>query len=399
VKNLILAGGRASRELSVLIPKGRNKVLLKIMGKPVIYYSLNGLQQTVSAETILVYRAGEEDVYREASSYSQTPLIPVVQETGDSVHEAILAAESRLRDIDYFFLVFGDIIVEQDAFTHLLNTHLTEEPSATILVVPIEPRNVYTYGLAIVDENSFVKKVVEKPQSIELREPCYALGGLYILPIWILDKLEKGYTLPQAIDYLARESRVRAVYYSDLWIDIGYPTDLLEATYQLLSRIDQQFISNKAEIETNTVIKGPVYISDNVYIDHYVVIKGPVYLGDDSFIGAHSFIRHYVNIENRVRIGAFNEIRYSNIQPYTFTHSRVTIMDSIIGENTLFESNITLLNVLSEEEEPPRLRIHIVNKPGEKIRKMGSVIGYNSRISTNKVLKPGTILEPNTVLK
>ncbi|OYT38650.1 MAG: nucleotidyl transferase [Desulfurococcales archaeon ex4484_58] len=397
MKNLILAGGRAREELSVLVPPGKNKVLLKIMGKPVIYYPLTNLQRVSRAETLLVYRVGEESVYREASQYSLETLTPIPQQSGETIHDAILAAKDKLNDTDHFFLVFGDIIVEQDAFSQLLSIHLSEEPDATLLAIPLEPRHIETYGLLSINEDSYVDKVLDKPIS-ETTKPLYIAGGAYILPTWIIDLLEKQYTLPQALNEVASKGKVRAVYWSNTWIDIGYPSDLLEATYQLLSRIRDVSISGKAEIEKTAVIEGPVVIEDHAYIDHYVVIKGPAYIGDGAFIGTHSFIRDYTNIESKTRLGAYNEVRYSNIQSYTLMHSRVIVMDSLIGENTVFEPNITILNVLPEEEEPPRLRTHIVKKPTKTLKKMGAVIGYNVRINSGTIIKPGEIIEPNTIV-
>jgi len=398
MKNLILAAGKATRELSVLIPPGSNKVLLRVMGKPVIYYSLTAVQQVNRAETVLVYRVGEERVYREASEYSVASIIPAPQEVGYEIQDGIKAASAKLGDVDYFVLVFGDIILEAEAISQLLSTHLSEEPDATILAVPVEPRHIETYGLVVVDEYGYVKKTIAKPLGKELAEPLYISGGAYILPSWSLDLFEKNQTLPEVINYIASRGRVRAVYWNGLWVDIGYPTDLLEASYQLLTRIKGVHLSDNAEIEQTAVIEGPAIIEDHAYIDHYTVVKGPVYIGKNTFIGAHSFVRFYVDIEERVALGAYNEVRYSNIQPYVKTHSRVIILDSVIGENTLIEPNVTILNILPEQEEPPRLRTHIVTKPGTIKRKLGAIIGCNSKISSNKILYPGQIIEPNSLL-
>ncbi len=396
MKNLVLAGGKPSRELSVLIPPDKNKVLLRIMGKPVIYYSLSSLQRVNRAETLLVYRVGEENVYREARNYSLETLTPVPQEEGNSVGEAILSAKEKLGDSDYFFLLFGDLILEHDAFSQLLSTHLAEEPDATLLAVPVEPPHIENYGLLIVNEYGYVEKVLDKP--VENKQPLYIAGGAYILPTWIIDYLEKGYNLLQALNMITDKGKVKAVYWNGTWIDIGYPADLLEATYQLLDQVKGVEIHDKAVIEKTVIIEGPVIIDEDAYIDHYTVLKGPLYIGKRSFIGAHSFVREYTNIEEKVRLGAYNEVRYSNIQPYTLLHSHILLMDSIIGENTVLESNITTLNILPEEEEMPRLRTHIVKKPGKTKKKIGSIIGYNVKINAGKILKPGEIIKPNQVI-
>ena len=398
MKNLVLAGGKASKELSVLIPPGRNKVLLKVLGKPIVYYSVTSLQRVNRSDTILVYRAGEEEVYREALAYSLEPITPVPQERGSTVHEAVLAACRKLEDTDYFFLLFGDLIIEPDALTLLISTHLSEEPDATVLAIPAVPKHIETYGLLVINEYGYVEKVLEH-SPYPNRYPVYIVGGAYILPTWILDLLEKGFTLPQALDNMARKGKVKAIHWSGLWIDIGYPADLLEAVYQLLSKLKGVAISDKAEVEKTAVIEGPVVIEEKAYIDHYTVIKGPAYIGRESFIGAHSFIREYADIEEKVRIGAYNEIKYSSIQPYAEFHSRVIVMNSIVGERAVLESNITTLNIIMNEEKAIRLRTHLAEKLGKEIKKMGTVIGYNSKIPTNTIINPGEIIKPNTIYR
>ena len=403
MKNIILAAGRAKRELSVLIPPGKNKVLLRILGKPVIYYPLHSLQEASGKETIIVYRKGEEQVIKEAGNYSKYSIIPITQEEGNTIREAILAASKELDKENYFFLVFGDIVVEPEPLIRLYNTHLTEEPDATILLIPYDPEYAETYGTATIDEEGYLTKTLTS-KSIE--KPKYIIGGAYILPNHILDLLEKNLNLPEAINQLIQEgARIKTILWTGTWIDIGYPTDLLEADYTLLSTIKSTIISDKAEIEPTSTIIGPVIIDENTYIDHHVLIKGPVYIGKNSFIGAHSFIRQYSDINNNVRIGAYNEVKKSNIQPYTLLDSYVYIADSIIGENSIIGAYTITLNVLEAKMKTPRVRKHLVNPPKKEIEKLGAIIGYNTKIGTKtiiypgKTIKPETIIEPDTVLR
>ncbi len=401
MKTLILAGGRAKKELNVLIPPGSNKVLLHVLGKPVIAYPLEAVSKIIRGEVILVYRVGEERVYREASKYSENIIRGVAQISGESIRDAILAASRYLEDTDYFTLVFGDIIFDPEALGQVLSTHLSTEPDATILVAPLDPEHATTYGVVEVDENGNARRIVEKPLKLPGEAPYYISAGIYILPLRILDYLEKNQSLPQALNKLAEEGVVKTVYWSGLWIDIGYPWDLLEATHELLDRVKYSSISSKAEIESTVTITGPVIIEDNVYIDHYALIKGPAYIGKNSFIGAYSFIRNHTCLNEKTRVGAHAEVKHSLVQPYTLLDSKVVLADSIIGENTIIGAGTITLNILPEQEKYPRLRTHLVTPPSIKRqkRKLGAVIGYNVKINPGAILKPGTIIEPNTVIQ
>ncbi|MCD6301002.1 MAG: NTP transferase domain-containing protein [Staphylothermus sp.] len=403
MKNIILAAGKAKKELSVLIPPGKNKVLLRILGKPVIYYPLRSLQEASGKETIIVYRRGEEQVIDEAGKYSKHPIVPIAQEKGETIRDAILVASKELEKENHFFLVFGDIIIEPEALIRLYNTHLTEEPDATILLVPYDPEYAETYGIATIDEEGYLTKILTNTSA---NKPKYIIGGAYILPNHILDLLEKNMNLPEAINQLIQEgAKIKTVLWTGTWIDIGYPADLLEADYALLSMVKSSIISDKAEIEPTSTIIGPVIIEENTYIDHHVLIKGPVYIGKNSFIGAHSFIRQYTDINNNVRIGAYNEVKKSNIQPYTLLDSYVYLADSIIGENSIIGAYTITLNVLESKMKPPRIRKHLVSPPKKEVKKLGAIIGYNTKIGTKttiypgKTIKPESIIEPNGILK
>ncbi len=395
MKPVILAGG-VSEKLSMLVPSGRSKHCLKILGKPVIYYPLSAIEKVVEQDIILVYTY--DDVLKEALRYSSRRVIGVEQR-GAGIEGAILSVEKELGDTDYFLLVFGDLVFDPKALSSLLSVFYKLEPEATVLTIPLNERFISTYGVAIVDIDGTVKKVVEKPSSIEeVERPAYTLGGVYILPTWVLEYLKIGESLPEVINRIAREHRVVSVHWSGLWIDIGYPADLLEASRQLLDRLKGVYIAGDVEIADTVVIKPPVYIEDGVSIDHYAIIKGPVYIGRDSFIGAHSFLRHYTSLEGNNRIGAYTEVKNSILQPYVFIDSHSYIGDSIIGENTIVGPHTVTLNVLPRGEAPPRLREHIVSIPSIKkpTLKLGAIIGYNVRIGADTILYPQSIVPPET---
>lgn len=395
---LVLAGGPASRDLSVLLPNGYNKVLLKIIGQPIVCHVLSAIRRTSKAKINLLYRVGEEAVYREALRCVEDGLIPVIQESGSTVGEAVLAASSKLEGSDKFVLVFGDLVFDPRDFSQIVSTSLMEEHDATVLAVPLDPRKAGTHGLIIVDEYGFVKKVLSSPPSGGV-ENAYIAGGIYVLPIRILDLLERGMDLPQALDTIASEGNVKAVYARGDWVDVGSAKDFLRASHVLLSRLKGVFIHEKAVVERTAVIEDPpVYVDEDAHVDHYAVIKGPAYIGKRSFIGTHSFVRYSCNVESDVRIGAFSEARFSNIQPYVYVHSRVLLMDSVVGENTIVESNVTVLNIPIEDEELPKTRSIKIKKPGVRIEKIGVVVGYGSKIGAGVLLKPGDVVDKGSVI-
>nr|WP_162097826.1 NDP-sugar synthase [Thermogladius calderae] len=389
--NVVLAAGRPSRELGVLVPPRSNKVLLRVLGRPVLYYPVSGVYQANRSTVVIVYRSGEDAVPREASSALDLPVEFVEQEAGETVRDAILAARKAIDTVDYFLLSFGDLVLDSEAYAKVVNTHLEESPDATILVTPVEPHNVENYGLVSVDENWLVKRVYSTAGS-RPPEAVYTIAGVYILPSRVLDYLEKGLNLPEALQRVAESGRVKAVLWTGTWVDVGYPEDLLEAVYQLLSRLREVRISGKAAVERTAVIEGPVVVEEGAYIDHYAVVKGPAYIGKRSFVGAHSFVRDYVDLEENSRVGSYSEVKFSSIQPFSLMDSKVTVLNSVLGSESIVGIGVTTLNVLPSEETPPRLREHVV-RGGVFEKKMGAVIGYGARVPPYTVLKPGSVFK------
>jgi len=398
LKPVVLAGGEPKR-ISVLVPSGRSKHTLRVLGKPIIYYPINAIERVLRQDIVLVY--SYEDVLKEALRHSRRRVIGVEQR-GHGIEAAIISASDELNDVDYFLLVYGDLIFDSQALSSLVEAFYSVEPAAAILTIPLEERFAYTYGVVSVDLGGLVKKVIEKPARIEeIERPAYTIGGIYILPTWIIDYLEGGLSLPEALAKIASDRKVIAVHWSGLWIDIGYPADLLEASRLLLDGMHGLYIADDVEIENTALIKPPVIIENGVYIDHYAVIKGPVYIGRNSFIGAHSFVRHYTSLEERIRIGAYTEVKNSNLQPHIVVDSFCYLGDSVIGENTSIGSHVVTLNVIPSEETPPRLREHLVYPQTIKkpVLKLGAIIGYNVKLGAGTILYPQSIVPPETYIE
>ncbi|MEZ0393480.1 MAG: sugar phosphate nucleotidyltransferase [Desulfurococcaceae archaeon] len=382
---LVLAAGPPSEELRPLVPPRGNKVLLHVLGRPILYHVLSAVSRRCN-RTLVVYREGEELVAEEASRIAPSA-VPVKQRAGNTVRDAVLAAAGLVDREAYFLLAFGDLVIPEDAVAELLSAHYEEEPDATILAVPVEPYHVETYGIVEVDEGWRARRV--EPRGT-VGGAFYALGGIYVLPNSVLDLLERGANLPEAIGRLASEGRVRAVPWNRMWVDVGYPTDIIEASYQLLSALDGSSISSRAEVKPTAVIEGPVIVEEGAVVDHYAVIKGPAYVGRGAFVGAHSLVRDHADLGPSTKVGAFAEVKRSNLQPGASVGSGAVVLDSVLGGNSELGAGTVTVNV-PVEEVVPRLRERIAGRPPRVERKMGAVVPYGARIRPLSVIGPGAV--------
>lgn len=393
MKTLVLAGGSPGG-LSVLVPPGKSKHSLRIVGRPLIHYSLSAIREAVGRDAILVY--SNEDVYMEAVKLNGIRVIGVKQEE-EGIEGAIKSAVKELGGEDYFLLIYGDLVIDSKALFRVMESFYSYEPTIAVLTTPLEESYVYTYGVASIDLDGQIRRIVEKPLGVNAVErPAYTVGGIYVLPTWIIDYFEKGVGFIDALNKVASGEKAIAVHWNGLWIDVGYPADLLEATRQVLNMLHGLHVSEGVEVERNAVIEPPAFIDEGVYIDYSAVIKGPVYIGKSCFIGAHSFIRHYTSLEGRVRVGAFSEVKNTNIQPHVVIDSFTYIGDSVIGEDTCIGSHVVTLNLLPNEETPPRLKEHLVTPQSLKkpLRKLGAIVGYGARIGASTTLYPQSVVQP-----
>ncbi len=393
MKTVVLAGG-GSGELGVLVPPGGSKHSLRIVGRPLIHYPLMAVREAVGRDVVLVYSSG--DVYREAVELSDVRVVGVRQE-GEGIEEAVKSAAKELDGEDYFILVYGDLVIDSKALLKVVESFYSYEPSMVVLTTPLEEKHVHTYGVASVDLYGQVRRVVEKPSSIDaVEKPAYTVGGVYVLPTWIIDCLGKGVGFTDALNRVVGEGRAIAVHWNGLWVDVGYPADLLEATKQLLNALRGLHVGGGVEVEGSAVIEPPAFIDEGTYVDHGAVVKGPVYIGRGCFIGAHSFVRHYASLEERVRVGAFSEVKNSNVQPHVVIDSFTYIGDSIVGGDSCIGSHVVTLNLLPGEEVPPRLKEHLVTPQSMRkpVRKLGAIIGYGARIGAGAILYPQSVVQP-----
>ncbi len=94
------------------------------------------------------------------------------------------------------------------------------------------------YGV-LVEENGFLKKIVEKPKKFISH---LVNTGLYKFTPEVFDKLNKikksprgEYEITDAINLLAKKKKVKIKRIKDFWVDFGNPADIIQVSYLLKS--------------------------------------------------------------------------------------------------------------------------------------------------------------------
>ena len=384
MRAVILAGG-AGRGLKV-ITGGRPKTLVPLAGKPVIEYVIETLIKSKITEiTLVTDRPSEfEDI---TVKYGMKVRFDTKKQEGNEVIGALLTAKEELSKGSILF--YGDTLTEPEAVQTLLTTYL-ESGDPTLLLVPEE--DVTLYGAVKVSEGGLVKEIIEKPG--KPLEGYYAFGGLAILNAEIMNLIESYGALDKALnEYIRKGGKVRAAIWGGLWVDIGYPWDILTALYNILSRLKASVISSRAKVSSKAVIEGPVIIEDNAVIEHGSIVRGPAYIGRDVLLGVDSFIRPYTSIEYNASIASYAEIVWSSIQPEV-TIGRASFLGySVVGPKAVVEPFV-LTKIVVEPEKVGIKAIREYRRRREYF-KIGSFIGYRARVRSFTILEPGTTITTN----
>jgi len=377
---VVLVGGSGTgvRDITGGIPKA----LLKVAGKSVIERVIDGLLTCGLKDITLV--SDQPSLFEDITvKYGDIADIQVIKQVGSGVRDAILSAKDVLSKPT--LLVYGDTLVPHEAFRMVINAYLTYGKSV-IMVVPEE--DVRLYGAVLIDDEGRVVDFVEKPTT-EI-DGAYAYGGITIYDKELVEVLEESSTVDEAFKRYIGRKTFKVAIWSGWWVDIGFPWDLLKATYYILSELRDIRISSKASIASTAVLKGPLVIEDDVEIDHYTVLKGPLYIGRNVTVEPHSLVDNYTSIEEGVHIGAYTEFFWSSIQPKVVIGHNSHIYLTVIGSEALIEGNVVtsvdirkniLLNILGSRG------VAAISKTLLNYLKKCSSISYKAKIKAGSIVR------------
>ncbi|WP_335966792.1 DapH/DapD/GlmU-related protein [Galbibacter sp. PAP.153] len=152
-------------------------------------------------------------------------------------------------------------------------------------------------------------------------------------------------------------------------------------------------------LENDYVIKEGNAVHNTAIVEAGAVIKPPCIIGSNSFVGANAYLREGVFIGNNVKIGAGCEIKSSFILNNSAVAHFNYIGNSIIGHDVNFEAGSIAANHYNERENKEIWVLIGDNIIKTHTKKFGALVGDGSRIGTNAVLSPGTILQKKSIVK
>ena len=385
---VILAAGESSRFWPL---NQRHKSLLKIMGRPLIFYTIESLKKA-GIKDIIIVQGPKKDIEEELKNYDLRGDIKyVIQEEPKGMGNAIFQARDYLKD--QFFVLNAERSDCEDYIKLILEKQ--KSSGANLILLGAKTDNPQLYGILDL-EGERAKNLIEKPE--KGKEPSnIKVVGIYFLPKKFLDYYQKVpehmYALEDALALYMKEKEVRVALTTEKEISsLKYPWNLFGVNKFLMDEYLNSKIDSSAKISKNVTIEGKVYIGKNTKIFEGAAIKGPCYIGDNCVIGNNALIREYTNLENNVLIGAFAEVTRSVFQEDIHTHSGY-FGDSIFGRGCRLGAGTITANVKINRGEVKS--VVKGEKIGTGLDSLGCIMGENTKTGIHCSLMPGVLIGSN----
>ena len=256
----------------------RPKCLLPLAGKTILDWIVEDASCLKPSETIFItgYKAEKVDEFLK-NKPEWGAVRSVLQANPQGLGEAISLALPYVNDDEPLLIILGDTLFEADlsilnnAQENILYTYKVEDPKR--------------FGVAVVSENGYIDRLVEKPQEFVSDEAI--VGIYYIKDVKALkaalkhlmdnDIRTKGeFQLTDALEMMIEQGCKFKTAPVSRWLDCGLVETLLETNAHMLKRND----NSKEFTNPGVEIIPPCFIGKNAKI-HASKIGPFVSIGDD----------------------------------------------------------------------------------------------------------------------
>lgn len=352
---VILAAGQGTRMKS-----DTPKVLHRIAGKPLLFYSLQAAKATGDQTPVVVIGHAAEAVKKAAGDAARF----AVQEKQLGTANAVQAAESLLRDkTDLVLVISADMpLFQPETLQKLVETQSGNKGPLTLLTVELP--DSHGFGRIVRSSDDRVLAIVEEshatPQQLAIRE--LNVGAYCFDSRWLWDALKrisvspKGeYYLTDTVELAVKEGlTVRGIRLEDPAEAIGINTrvHLAEAEAVMRKRINdtwmdrgitmidpaRTYIEASVEIGADTILYPDTYLRGKTSIGPNCEI-GPNTIIQDTKVGADCTILASVLegaiVEDHVGMGPFCHLRKNaHLGSHVHMGNFGEVKDSYLGDGT-----------------------------------------------------------------
>ena len=232
-KGIILAGGIGSR-MSPLT-KAVNKQLLPLYDKPLIFYPISVLMLAGIKKILIIVNKGQLEQFNKVLPVKNNLGISIEykeQTKPEGLPQAFTIGEKFIGN-DNVSLILGDNFFYGQSLTKILKKNINLKSGAKIFTHPV--KNPHQYGVASLDKNKKVIKLVEKPKKTRSN---LAVTGLYFFDNKVIEltkKLKKSkrgeLEIIDLLNMYKRKNKLKAEHIGrgGSWLDTGSIKDFYDA--------------------------------------------------------------------------------------------------------------------------------------------------------------------------
>ena len=363
VQAIILAAGESSRFWPL---NSKHKSLIKIMGKFLIWWTIQGLKKSGIGD-IIVVQGAQKDIEKEL----KMPGIKyVVQSKPRGMGDALWQAKKLIKGP---FVVLNAERVDIDEIISNSKFLISKTKS---LLVGQKTKTPELFGMMKLKGDRALG-IVEKPKG---KAPSdIKVVGVYFLEPGFFKYYQKAkkhqYDFEDALSLYMKENEVRVHILKkpeEETPSLKYPWHLFSVNKYLLNKY---------------LKKDEIIIGKNTKVFEGAVIKNHCYIGPNCLIGNNAVVRDYTNLEEGAMVGAHAEVTRCIFQKNAHIHSGY-FGDSILGENCRVGSGTVTGN----------LRLDRGSIKGTGLTSLGVIVGDNTTIGINVSLMPGVLIGSNCAI-
>ena len=344
MKAILLAGGKGTRlrPLTIHTPKP----IVPIFDRPFLHYQLDLLKQVPEIDEAILslnYQPRRiEEIFGDGGE-SGLGIRYVVEPAPLGTAGAVRYAGDSLRESVVVFN--GDVLTQVD-LASVIALHRDRKAKATIVLTPVE--NPSAYGLVEIDDESNIRRFLEKPNPDEIT--CDTINaGIYILEPDTFDRIPKD--TPWSIErsffpsLVERGETFVAYVYRGYWIDIGTPEkymqvhrDMMDGRYighrgrpaaPFADGAGTAVVSPEARVEEGAILAGPCFI------DAGAVIKAGARVGPYSVVGRQCHVEERAVLEHAIvwansRISQEATVRRSILGRHCHIGRNASVEDGVV---------------------------------------------------------------------
>lgn len=226
-KVVVSAAGRGTRMLH--LAKEKPKHLIKVAGKPFLYYLLSNLKEAGFKEIIMVigYRKElMENFLKEYNGQFKLTIVNQFEKLGDKYGTAcpLECVQELMAPDESFVMVMGDNLYSvKDLKKFFLDDDFN-------YISGLKHPESNKYGVLIRDGEDYLEKIIEKPTTYVgdlINTGLYKFTPEVFAKVPLISKSPRNeYEITDVINLLAKEKKVKIREIEDFWLDFAKPDDI-----------------------------------------------------------------------------------------------------------------------------------------------------------------------------